>query len=696
MKFIFNIIKRIGFIPFMYFSVSATLILWIPFASLIKLLLFCIFMPLYLSLFVYVYSNKISVSYIMKTYVIFYFVSILLFSVFVANSLDDNNIIYVKIYDLICFEDFVISFDVYFNFTTIIMFFVVISISWFVSIFSIWYMYKDPNFLKFISLLTCFSFFMVILVCSNNIIFIFVGWEGIGIFSYFLINFWNTRTTANRSALKAIVFNKVGDCFLYLFIFLYWFLYKTFSIYEPINCTDVSRFDFKIMGISCNGALIIFLVVAAMAKSAQMFLHVWLPDAMEGPTPVSALLHAATMVTAGVFVLIRFNHLLDYNTSVYKIVMWVGLLTNFIASFTAIFQNDIKKIIAYSTASQIGIIFASVGIFYSNLALYHIYNHAFFKAFLFIMAGVIIHFSFSKQDLRLLKKINTNNYVIYVCFIICAFSLSSIPFFSGYFSKETIIHAFTLNENYLNTSAFYLFNISAITTAIYTAKIIYYIYYSDEKFVIEKNIKNFNLRSINDWSTLLLYIICALLMLFTVFSGYLAYEVFVNDVICFSSEFNRKMREEYTLLLFFIEVTSLYYIFAFIWGVLFWTTAVEFAYISEFDIFLKKFFFNELNRFVILFCIPLSHVLSIFFDKQIVEAIVSNLSKLDFDIENYPTVYFKIEFIGHLILILEFFIASTIIPLTATDFFIFIFLLSQANWFLELTDEYILKIEKKE
>jgi len=332
-------------------------------------------------------------------------------------------------------------------------------------------MWKDPYLYKFMTYLNFFSLFMLILISTNNLIFVFVGWEGIGIFSYLLINFWHTRANANRSALKAIFVNKVGDVFLYFFLFFYFFLFETFNIFEAkllvIDYFNVCTFFFDK---NIFFPLSIFLIIACMAKSAQIFFHVWLPDAMEGPTPVSALLHAATMVTAGIFVLIKFSWLIFLDLKVVTIILFVGIFTNFLASLTSMFQNDIKKIVAYSTSSQLGLIFISFGILKNDLAFFHIFNHAFFKALLFMLSGIIIHMFNNRQDYRVIVNLNANLYFVYIYTLVASFTLVGLPYLSAFYSKEVMIQSSFLNA-YVNSflSLFFLY-ISIFTTILYTFK----------------------------------------------------------------------------------------------------------------------------------------------------------------------------------------------------------------------------------
>lgn len=598
--------------------------------------IFCMFTPLFLAIFIYFFKNLFSALLILKIYITFYTYAFLTLSIFTIIVLQTSGVvIYIKFYDFVCFEDFLISFDFFFNPTTIFMFYVVFSVSFLVSLFSIWYMHSDPNSLKFLSLITCFSFFMLVLVCSNNLIMVFVGWEGIGLFSYLLINFWNTRTSANRSALKAILINKIGDCFFYLFIFAYWFIFRTFSIYETTTSFCLSKGDFTILNLKYNYILVILLLIAAMAKSAQIILHVWLPDAMEGPTPVSALLHAATMVTAGIFILIKINHILEYNENMYKVILWVGLITNLVASFIAMFQYDIKKVIAYSTASQIGIIFIAFGIMKMNLSLFHIYNHGYFKAFLFVLAGILIHYFLNRQDLRVTNKLNYDKYFIYFCFLICAFSLMSMPFFSGYYSKEFIIQNSYLSANILGSVSFYMLNFSAVTTTIYSLRILYFLFFSLKSLVIYKRNANGEEKpklflKLNVFN-LSLFFICVVFTFFSVFSGYLGYQISIFSFIKFHNDFLDYMPQtekifmelfnEHSTIFITIIQTSFSVLFTSIFCLPCYFVRNGYSYYFN-NVINKKFFYNDVYRAITFNFLNSNYIISYILDKNIMENIV--------------------------------------------------------------------------
>ena len=339
-------------------------------------------------------------------------------------------------------------------------------------------MSQDPHIIRFFAYLNLFTFFMLFLITSDNLLLIFWGWEGVGICSYLLINFWYNRIMANKSALKAVFINKISDIFL---------LYGIVLISIELNTLELPVFFslipfIKLKGIYIFGShfnllnvIAFFLMLGAFGKSAQVGLHIWLPEAMEGPTPVSALIHAATMVTAGVFLIIRFSILFEYCPNISKIILFIGSLTALLSSLIGSFQYDIKKIIAYSTCSQLGYMFVGCGLSHYTLTLFHLFNHAFFKALLFLSSGLIIH-SLNTQDIRNFAKTKEVNVIIIIYFLIPSLSLCGLPFFSGAFSKELII---SLSSNvYLIDGEFIYFMLilAACMTLYYSIKLTYFIY----------------------------------------------------------------------------------------------------------------------------------------------------------------------------------------------------------------------------
>lgn len=314
-------------------------------------------------------------------------------------------------------------------------------ISFLVHVYSISYMKNDPHTVRFFGLLGLFTFFMVMLVTSTDLIMLYIGWEGVGLSSYLLIAFWYTRVQAQKAATKAILVNKVGDVFLLFAITLIGYYSRgsmsIFSAQEP-SFGKIASAD-SLFGLSGLDFICIALVLAAFVKSAQLFFHTWLPDAMEGPTPVSALLHAATMVTAGVYLVIRFSFLIEFSPTARLLMLIVSVWTVLTTSLIALFQYDIKKIIAYSTCGQLSIMFIGCSLSGYDFALFHFFNHAFFKCLLFLIAGVIIHELRGEQDIRGMGALYSVMPTTYFFFLVATLSLLGFPSFSGAVSKDLII-----------------------------------------------------------------------------------------------------------------------------------------------------------------------------------------------------------------------------------------------------------------
>lgn len=315
-----------------------------------------------------------------------------------------------------------VDLGVYLDFYSAYMVWVVYVVSALVHLYSTAYMGGDPRQYLFLSYLTLFTFFMVLLLVSGNYVQLFMGWEGVGLTSYLLVNFWHTRVAANKSALKALLVNRVGDVF---------FLWGLLSL-----VTQHGTFHFTNLEVSSHPGTPLFLIAAAAAKSAQLGLHTWLPDAMEGPTPVSALIHAATMVTAGIFLLFRSVHLVE---PVQPFLLTLGAATALFAGTVAVFQFDLKRVIAYSTCSQLGFMVVAYSLAGPELSLYHLANHAFFKALLFLLAGVVIHALADEQDMRRMGGLVNVLPVTYTLFVVGSLALAGFPFLSGFYSKDTIL-----------------------------------------------------------------------------------------------------------------------------------------------------------------------------------------------------------------------------------------------------------------
>jgi proton-translocating NADH-quinone oxidoreductase chain L len=363
-----------------------------------------------------------------------------------------------------------------FDSLTSIMCIVVTFISFLVHVYSTEYMSHDPHLPRFMSYLSLFTFFMLILVTADNFIQMFVGWEGVGLCSYLLINFWYTRIQANKAGIKAMILNRIGDFGLILGILLIFVYYKsvdyaTVAVLTPFfKETTINFLNFDVKLLVIVGVL---LFIGAVGKSAQVGLHTWLPDAMEGPTPVSALIHAATMVTAGVFLLIRSSFIYEYVPNVLEFITFLGATTAIFASSVGLMQNDMKRVIAYSTCSQLGYMVFACGLSNYFAGLFHLSNHAFFKALLFLGAGSVIHAVNDEQDMR---KMGGLRYLIpftYTMMLIGSLALMGFPFLTGFYSKDLILELSYGNFSYSGHFSYYLGTLGAFLTAFYSTRLLY-------------------------------------------------------------------------------------------------------------------------------------------------------------------------------------------------------------------------------
>tara|TARA_Y100001970_G_scaffold186552_1_gene226897 strand:- start:6738 stop:8651 length:1914 start_codon:yes stop_codon:yes gene_type:complete len=357
-----------------------------------------------------------------------------------------------------------------------VMLVVVTLVSSLVHIYSIGYMSHDPNKPRFMSYLSLFTFSMLSLVTSDNFIQLFFGWEAVGLCSYFLIGFWYKKETANAAAIKAFVVNRVGDFGFALGIFLIFYIFGTVN-YDDVfnNVPEFINKDLKFLGIQVNSIdlICILLFIGAMGKSAQFLLHTWLPDAMEGPTPVSALIHAATMVTAGVFLVVRCSPIYEYSELALSIITTVGMVTALFAATVALTQTDIKKIIAYSTCSQLGYMFFATGVGAYNVAIFHLFTHAFFKALLFLGSGSVIHSFKDQQDINQMGGVWKRLPYTYTLMIVGTLALTGFPFLSGFYSKDAIIEFAYLRGNNIGIYASIIGIFTAILTSIYSWRLIF-------------------------------------------------------------------------------------------------------------------------------------------------------------------------------------------------------------------------------
>ena len=363
-----------------------------------------------------------------------------------------------------------------FDTLTSMMLIIVTLISFLVHLYSIGYMSEDPHISRFMSYLSLFTVFMLFLVTADNFIQMFLGWEGVGLSSYLLINFWFTRLQANKAAIKAMIVNRVGDFGLIIGLSLMYALFKSLNYYVvfplgflySLDTITILNIEFNYLSLIC-----FFIFIGAVGKSAQIGLHTWLPDAMEGPTPVSALIHAATMVTAGVFVIIRCSPIMEYAPNVLVIITFIGALTAFFAATTGMFQNDLKKVIAYSTCSQLGYMVFACGLSNYSVGFFHLINHAYFKALLFLSAGSIIHAMSDEQDMRKMGGLVNILPFTYVMIMIGSLSLMGFPFLTGFYSKDVILELTFAKYTFTSSFAYWLGLISAFFTSFYSFRLVY-------------------------------------------------------------------------------------------------------------------------------------------------------------------------------------------------------------------------------
>ena len=403
-----------------------------------------------------------------------------------------------------------------FNFDslTVSMLIPVLIVSSLVHLYSIGYMSHDPHNQRFFSYLSLFTFMMIILVTANNFLLMFVGWEGVGVCSYLLVSFWFTRIAANQSSLSAFLTNRVGDCFLTIGMFAIIWSFGNLD-YATVFSTApfVSENVVTLVGIC--------LLIGAMAKSSQIGLHVWLPMAMEGPTPVSALIHAATMVTAGVYLLMRSSPLIEYSNTVLILCLWLGAITTIFSSLIGLFQQDIKKVIAYSTMSQLGMMVVAVGLSSYNTALFHLVNHAFYKALLFLGAGAVIHAVADNQDFRKYGGLRAFLPLTYSVMLIASLSLVAFPFMTGFYSKDFIIESAYGQYYFSGTAVYFVSTIGAMFTTLYSVKVLYL------TFLTNPNGPLINYKHAHE-GDIFMSLPLIILAVFSIFFGYITKDIFIG------------------------------------------------------------------------------------------------------------------------------------------------------------------------
>jgi len=513
------------------------------------------------------------------------------------------------------FDNLSIDWEFCIDSMNILLLFVVIFISILVHLYSCDYMKNDPHFTRFISYLSLFTFFMIILLAANNFIVMFIGWEGVGLSSYLLINFWYTRIQANKAAIKAMIINKIGDFGLMVGMMLIFKFFETFNYHElfMLNYLYQTKMDL----------ICFFLFIGCMGKSAQIGLHMWLPDAMEGPTPVSALIHAATMVTAGVFLVIKCSFLFEFAEFTLGFITIIGAITSLYGASVGFMQYDIKKIIAYSTCSQLGLMFCACGLSAYSLGLFHLINHAFFKALLFLCAGSIIHALNDEQDIRKMGGLKNILPFTYVSMLIASLSLMGFPFFSGFYSKELILFITYLDQFRFSYFKFGLLYLASILTVLYSLKILYKVFFNKPLGYKKKYL-------LAHEASPIVLIIYSILIFFSIFSGYLLKDMLVghgsvflvnsifylpkNYMLSYAEFINPGIK----LLVLFIPIFGL-----FIYFQIYKYNFLNFKYYYLFVFLNKKYFFDRvLNMFNLIFIRLSFNFFYVIIDKGIIESII--------------------------------------------------------------------------
>ncbi len=440
------------------------------------------------------------------------------------NGIQNNDYGNYQILEWVNSGNFIANWTINIDPLSSVMLVVVTFVSALVHIYSIGYMSHDPHKPRFMSYLSLFTFSMLVLVVSDNFLQLFFGWEGVGLCSYLLIGFWYKKESANNAAIKAFVVNRIGDFGLAIAIFLIFLFFGTVNFNEVFLLVEqLSTKKLIFLGLESNliTLVCIFLFIGAMGKSAQFLLHTWLPDAMEGPTPVSALIHAATMVTAGVFLVVRCSPIFEYSQLALNLVTIIGMLTAIFAASIALVQNDIKKIVAYSTCSQLGYMFFAAGVGAYHVAIFHLFTHAFFKALLFLGSGSVIHAFKEEQDIRNMGGVRKKLPFTYIFMLLGTLALTGFPFLAGFYSKDAIIEFAYMRGSTLGNYAAVIGITTALLTSVYSWRLFFKTFhgsYNNKKIAIQETHE----------SPLIMLTPLFFLSLGALFSGFLFKEIFIG------------------------------------------------------------------------------------------------------------------------------------------------------------------------
>ena len=483
-----------------------------------------LFLPLlgsFISAFFYKKIGDIACQIITSVFVV---LGAVFSSLILIETIKTGKVYQLPLFDWISSGSLKLHWSIYVDSLTAVMLVVVNSVSALVHIYSIGYMSHDPHKPRFMSYLSLFTFAMLSLITADNFLQLFFGWEGVGLASYLLIGFWFKKESANNASMKAFIVNRVGDLGLLIAMFLIFKTFGTLTFSEVFsqaaaqskNSVNIFGGDYNLITTIC-----VFLFIGAMGKSAQIILHTWLPDAMEGPTPVSALIHAATMVTAGVFLVARCSPLFEYSQYALNLVAFVGATTAIFAASIAIVQTDIKRIIAYSTCSQLGYMFFAAGMGAYNVAIFHLFTHAFFKALLFLGAGSVIHAFHDEQNIEKMGGVWKKIPLTYVLMLIGTLALTGFPLLAGFYSKDAIIESAYFSKSLFSGYAFVIGIVTAFITSVYSWRLIFKTFHG-------KYNNSMSFEKVHESGPVML-IPLLLLAVGAIFSGYVFHEIFIGE-----------------------------------------------------------------------------------------------------------------------------------------------------------------------